>query len=43
MSPHIPAGTFIMTGGITAAVTVKAGDSVCVRYQDLGCISMNFV
>ena len=32
----IPAGTFIMTGGITAAETIHAGDSVCVRYQDLG-------
>ena len=36
---EIPAGTFVMTGGITAAVAVKAGDSVCVRYQDLGSIS----
>jgi 2-oxo-3-hexenedioate decarboxylase len=40
---EIPAGTFIMTGGITAAVGVKAGDSVCVRYQDLGSVSMTFV
>jgi 2-oxo-3-hexenedioate decarboxylase len=40
---EIPAGTFIMTGGITAAVSVKAGDSVCVRYQDLGSVSMTFV
>lgn len=40
---EIPAGTFIMTGGITAAVEVKAGDSVCVRYQDLGSVSMTFV
>lgn len=39
----IPAGTFIMTGGITAAVSVEAGDSVTVRYQDLGSISMNFI
>ncbi len=38
----IPAGTFIMTGGITAAVTVNKGDSVCVRYQDLGTVSMKF-
>lgn len=40
---HIPAGTFIMTGGITAAVEVKAGDSVRVRYQDLGEVSIRFV
>ena len=39
----IPAGTFIMTGGITEAVAVKAGDSVCVRYQDLGTVSMTFI
>jgi len=40
---EIPAGTFIMTGGVTEAVTVKAGDSVLVRYQDLGSVSMRFV
>lgn len=40
---EIPAGTFIMTGGVTEAVAVKAGDSVLVRYQDLGSVSMRFV
>ncbi len=39
----IPAGTFIMTGGITAAVGVEPGDSICVRYQDLSSITMRFV
>lgn len=39
----IPAGTFIMAGAITAAVAVKAGDNVTVRYQDLGTVSMRFV
>lgn len=39
----IPAGTFIMTGGITAAVPVKAGDSIKVRYQELGELNMKFV
>lgn len=39
---EIPAGTFIMTGGITAAVTVEKGDAVTVRYQDLGRVSMTF-
>ena len=39
----IPAGTFIMTGGITSAVAVEAGDHINVRYQDLGNISVNFV
>ncbi len=40
---HIPAGSFIMTGGVTEAILVKAGDSVLVRYQDLGSVSMRFV
>lgn len=39
---HIPAGSFIMTGGITAAVAVAAGDSVLVRYQDLGSVHVKF-
>ncbi len=39
---EIPAGTFIMTGGITAAVTAEPGDSFCVRYQDLGTINIRF-
>lgn len=38
----IPAGTFIMTGGMTAAVAVAPGDSVTVNYQELGSISMRF-
>ncbi len=38
----IPAGTFIMTGGITPAVAVEAGDFVSVRYQDLGSINVSF-
>lgn len=40
---EIPAGTFIMTGGITAAVAVKKGDNITVRYQDLGSVSAKFV
>lgn len=39
----IPAGTFIMTGGITAAVAVEAGDNINVRYQSLGSLRMRFV
>ena len=39
----LPAGTFVMTGGMTAAVAVEKGDNVTVRYQDLGSISMKFV
>jgi len=40
---HIPAGSFIMTGGITEAVAVHAGDFVCVRIQNLGSVSARFV
>ena len=40
---EIPAGSFVMTGGVTEAITVKAGDNVLVRYQDLGSVSMRFV
>ncbi|ALG66613.1 2-oxo-3-hexenedioate decarboxylase [Beggiatoa leptomitoformis] len=39
----IPAGTFIMTGGITAAIPVQAGDTITVRCQDLGSISTRFI
>jgi 2-oxo-3-hexenedioate decarboxylase len=40
---HIPAGTFIMIGAITAAVAVKKGDNFTVRYQGLGSVSGRFV
>ena len=40
---EIPAGTFIMTGGVTAAVAVEAGDNVTVRYHEMGSINMRFV
>ena len=39
----IPAGTFIMTGGITKAIGVEREDNVAVRFQDLGSVSMRFV
>jgi 2-oxo-3-hexenedioate decarboxylase len=40
---EIPAGTFIMTGGITEAIDVAAGDNITVRYQHLGSVSMRFI
>ena len=40
---EIPAGSFILTGGVTAAVAVEAGDSISVRYHALGTISARFV
>lgn len=39
----IPAGTFIMTGGVTAAVPVERGDSIVVHYQGLGSVGLRFV
>lgn len=39
---QIPAGTFVMTGGVTEAIAVKAGDSIAARFQDLGTVSMRF-
>jgi 2-oxo-3-hexenedioate decarboxylase len=40
---EIPAGSFIMTGGVTEAIAVTAGDSIVVRFQDLGSVAMRFV
>jgi len=39
---YIPAGTFVMTGGITAAVLAERGDSFNVRYQGLGSVTLSF-
>ncbi|WP_085702101.1 2-oxo-3-hexenedioate decarboxylase [Pseudomonas sp. B15(2017)] len=39
---ELPAGTFIMTGGMTEAIAVQAGDQINVRYQHLGSVSMRF-
>ncbi|UIF89805.1 2-oxo-3-hexenedioate decarboxylase [Cupriavidus sp. UYPR2.512] len=39
---ELPAGTFIMTGGVTEAIAVAAGDNITVRYQHLGTVSMHF-
>ncbi|WP_175650454.1 2-oxo-3-hexenedioate decarboxylase [Pseudomonas sp. Marseille-P9899] len=40
---EIPAGTLILTGGVTEAVAVEAGDNINVRFQHLGSVSMRFV
>lgn len=40
---EIPAGSLILSGGITEAVAVKAGDSVCLRVQGMGSVGMRFV
>lgn len=39
---EIPAGCLVLTGGITAALHVKAGDTVVVHYQSLGAVRMRF-
>ncbi len=39
----IPAGSLILSGGITEAVTVQAGDNVTLRVQGMGSTSLRFV
>lgn len=39
----IPAGTMILSGGVTEAVSVAAGDHVNLRIQSLGSVSLKFV
>jgi 2-oxo-3-hexenedioate decarboxylase len=40
---EITAGTLIMTGGVTEAIPVTAGDHVVSRFHDLGTVSVRFV
>lgn len=39
---EIPAGTLILSGGVTEAVAVTAGDHVTLRVQDMGSVSLRF-
>jgi 2-oxo-3-hexenedioate decarboxylase len=39
----IPAGSLVLTGGITAAVAVSPDDDVFVQYQSLGTVRMRFI
>ncbi|MCY1450479.1 2-oxo-hept-4-ene-1,7-dioate hydratase [compost metagenome] len=43
MDELLPAGSFVMSGGITEAIAVKPGDSIVARFQELGSVSMRFV
>jgi 2-oxo-3-hexenedioate decarboxylase len=43
LGENLPAGSFVMSGGITEAVAVKPGDSIVARFQELGSVSMRFV
>jgi 2-oxo-3-hexenedioate decarboxylase len=38
----IPAGTMVLSGGVTEAVAVEAGDHVSLRIQDLGSVALRF-
>ncbi|WP_432696227.1 2-oxo-3-hexenedioate decarboxylase [Marinobacterium sp. YM272] len=38
----LPSGSFVMSGGITAAVAVQPGDHINARFQELGSISIRF-
>jgi 2-oxo-3-hexenedioate decarboxylase len=40
---EIPAGSLILSGAITEAVAVKAGDNVTLRVQGLGSVGLRFV
>jgi len=39
---ELPAGSFVMSGGITEAIPVAAGDSICARFQELGSVTIRF-
>ena len=39
----LPAGSLVLSGGITEAVAVQAGDNVTLRIQNLGSVSVRFV
>ena len=38
----LPAGSFVMTGGITEAIPVTRGDNITARFQDMGSVSFRF-
>jgi 2-oxo-3-hexenedioate decarboxylase len=38
----IPAGTLILSGGVTEAVAVEPGDHISLRIQDLGSVALRF-
>ncbi|MCB1757732.1 MAG: 2-oxo-3-hexenedioate decarboxylase [Gammaproteobacteria bacterium] len=43
LGESLPAGSFVMSGGITAAIAVAPGDCVTARYQGLGSVTTRFV
>ncbi len=43
LGEDLPAGSFVMSGGITEAIAVKPGDHILARYQELGSVSVRFI
>lgn len=43
LGEELPAGSFVMSGSITAAIPVQPGDYIVARYQELGSISARFI
>ena len=39
----LPAGSLVLSGGVTEAIAVKPGDHVSLRIQHLGSVSLRFV
>ena len=39
----LPAGSMILSGGVTEAIAVAPGDNVTLRVQDMGSVSLRFV
>lgn len=42
LGQSLPAGSFVMSGGITEAIPVQGGDFVCARFQELGSVALRF-
>lgn len=42
LGERLPAGSFVMSGGITEAIAVQPGDFITARFQELGSVSMRF-
>ena len=40
---ELPAGSMILSGGVTEAIAVAPGDNVTLRVQDMGSVSLRFV
>ncbi|GAA6142867.1 2-oxo-3-hexenedioate decarboxylase [Hydrogenophaga sp. 5NK40-0174] len=42
LGEKLPAGSLVLSGGITEAIAVQDGDHVIARYQELGTVAVNF-